>query len=70
MSELTRQKFVGGWPGILLGILQMAFAGAAAIIWGSGGLQPLVWALAGFALLFTLVSLLLYHRPGNSSQRR
>lgn len=69
-NDPMRKKLVGGWLRMLLGIIQMALATAAVIVWLSAGLQPVVWSLAGAALLFTLISFVLYHRPGNGRQRR
>jgi len=63
VSESARQKFVGGWLRILLGIVQMTLAGAAVLLWLASGDKCLVWTLAGAAILVVLVSRLLYRSP-------
>lgn len=65
-NDPMRKKLVGGWLRMLLGIIQMALATAAVIVWLSAGLQPVVWPLAGAALLFTLISFVLYTGRGTA----
>ena len=60
MSESARQKLVGGWLRILLGIVQMTLAGATVLLWLVDGSKRLVWTLAGAALIAVLISRLLY----------
>ena len=60
--------FVWGWMRLAIGLAQMGFALAGAIMLLSNGFCPAMWICFAFASAATILSRFLYGRPKDSTE--
>ena len=60
--------FVWGWMRLVIGLAQMGFALAAAVILFSNGLCPAMWICFAFASAATILARCLYGRPKDPAE--